>query len=105
MQEDRVGVNGTVRRQKDNAVVISGDENARPYEARERDVVEEPFAMGRADDDGAARGRRAAGRFFYVKRGKKKNNNLSPMPVDGTANGKRESAEAGAPGADVKPVD
>lgn len=104
VQEDRVGVNGTVRRQRDNAVVISGDEDARPYEVREREVVDEPFALGRAEDDGPARGRRAAGRFFYVKRGKKKNNH-STMPVEGTANAQRESGEAGAPGADVKPVD
>ncbi|KAK5046030.1 hypothetical protein LTR84_008817 [Exophiala bonariae] len=87
VQEDRVGTNGTVRRQRDNAVVISGDEEARPFEIdgqgrAARDVVHEPFEMGRADADGPGRGRRTAGRFFYVKRGRKNDINVS-TPVEG----------------------
>lgn len=66
VQEDKVGVNGTVRRQKDNALVISGEEDMSPYSMGERELVEEPFRMGRDEEEG-----RRIGRYFYVKRSKK----------------------------------
>jgi Asp-tRNA(Asn)/Glu-tRNA(Gln) amidotransferase C subunit len=68
VQEDRVGDNGTIRRQKDNSIVISGDSHVSPYSQIKRDAVEQPFLMAR---DNPAQGRRI-GQYFYVKRRSKK---------------------------------
>ncbi|KEF57704.1 uncharacterized protein A1O9_05622 [Exophiala aquamarina CBS 119918] len=63
-QEEKVGVNGTIRRRQKQNIPLVGNRGA---EAKAHDIVDKPFSMSRGDSE---QGRRI-GQYFYVKRSKK----------------------------------
>lgn len=80
-QEEKVGVNGTIRRRekRSSPIANNGGADVAPDAQAEMDIVDKPFSMaGGSSEEG-----RRIGQYFYVKRSKKQDRDQGQAVVAG----------------------